>query len=297
MFEQIDEFLSYLSTQKRYSIHTITSYKNDISSAVTYFISLYEIETIETVKFFHLRSYIVAQLKQGMSAKTVNRKISALRSFYKYLVKKDIVIVNPMLKIVAPKIPKRLPDFVSKSDVSTLFDSLPFGDLFSETRDYIIILILYNTGIRKSELIGLTNKSIDFAQKRLSVVGKGNKERIIPISTSLIVKLKQYIKLRNTTFGLAGNTLLLTDKGNKLYPKFVYNVVNRVLTEIATNTRKSPHILRHTFATHMANNGAELNCIKELLGHSSLAATQIYTHNSIQKLKDVHTRTHPKGQL
>jgi len=142
MFEQIDEFLSYLSTQKRYSIHTITSYKNDISSAVTYFISLYEIETIETVKFFHLRSYIVAQLKQGMSAKTVNRKISALRSFYKYLVKKDIVIVNPMLKIVAPKIPKRLPDFVSKSDVSTLFDSLPFGDLFSETRDYIIILIL-----------------------------------------------------------------------------------------------------------------------------------------------------------
>jgi len=268
MFEQIDEFLSYLSTQKRYSIHTITSYKNDISSAVTYFISLYEIETIETVKFFHLRSYIVAQLKQGMSAKTVNRKISALRSFYKYLVKKDIVIVNPMLKIVAPKIPKRLPDFVSKSDVSTLFDSLPFGDLFSETRDYIIILILYNTGIRKSELIGLTNKSIDFAQKRMSVVGKGNKERIIPISTSLIVKLKQYIKLRNTTFGLAGNTLLLTDKGNKLYPKFVYNVVNRVLTEIATNTRKSPHILRHTFATHMANNGAELNCIKELLGHS-----------------------------
>jgi len=297
MFEQIDEFLSYLSTQKRYSIHTITSYKNDISSAVTYFISLYEIETIETVKFFHLRSYIVAQLKQGMSAKTVNRKISALRSFYKYLVKKDIVIVNPMLKIVAPKIPKRLPDFVSKSDVSTLFDSLPFGHLFSETRDYIIILILYNTGIRKSELIGLTNKSIDFAQKRMSVVGKGNKERIIPISTSLIVKLKQYIKLRNTTFGLAGNTLLLTDKGNKLYPKFVYNVVNRVLTEIATNTRKSPHILRHTFATHMANNGAELNCIKELLGHSSLAATQIYTHNSIQKLKDVHTRTHPKGQL
>jgi len=297
MFEQIDEFLSYLSTQKRYSIHTITSYKNDISSAVTYFISLYEIETIETVKFFHLRSYIVAQLKQGMSAKTVNRKISALRSFYKYLVKKDIVIVNPMLKIVAPKIPKRLPDFVSKSDVSTLFDSLPFGDLFSETRDYIIILILYNTGIRKSELIGLTNKSIDFAQKRMSVVGKGNKERIIPISTSLIVKLKQYIKLRNTTFGLAGNTLLLTDKGNKLYPKFVYNVVNRVLTEIATNTRKSPHILRHTFATHMANNGAELNCIKELLGHSSLAATQIYTHNSIQKLKDVHARTHPKGQL
>ena len=296
MFDRIDDFLIYLTTQKRFSPHTVTSYKNDLSATAQYVLEIYEIEDIKQISFFHIRSYIVNLMKNGMTAKSVNRKISSLRSFYKYLVKKEFVDTNPMLKIVAPKIPKRLPDYVSKSDVSVLFDTLPYGDEYVEARNFIVILLLYNTGMRKSELISLTQHSIDFAQKRLTVIGKGNKERIIPVSDDLLSKVDRYIKIRNQTFESAAVNLLLTEKGKVMYPKLVYNIVNKVLVQIASNTKKSPHILRHTFATHMANNGAELNAIKELLGHASLAATQVYTHNSIQKLKDVYQRSHPKAQ-
>ncbi len=296
MIERIDDFLLYLATQKRFSPHTVTSYKNDLTATAKYVLESYEVEDIQKISFFHIRSYIVSLMKEGMTAKSVNRKISSLRSFYKYLIKKSYVDTNPMLKIVAPKIPKRLPDYVSKTDVSLLFDTLPFGEGYVETRNYIVILLLYNTGMRKSELIGLTKHSIDFAQKKLTVVGKGNKERIIPVSDNLLSMVERYIEIRNQTFDSAPANLLLTEKGKIMYPKLVYNIVNKVLVQIATNTKKSPHILRHTFATHMANNGAELNSIKELLGHASLAATQVYTHNSIQKLKDVYRRSHPKAE-
>lgn len=296
MLDLVDEFLIYLATQKRFSKHTVTSYKNDLHATTQYVLENYEVEDIRKISFFHIRSYIVSLMKNGMTAKSVNRKISSLRSFYKYLVKKGFVDSNPMLKIVAPKIPKRLPDYVSKNEVSLLFDTLPFGEGYIESRNYIIILLLYNTGMRKSELISLTLRSIDYAQKRITVVGKGNKERIIPVTDSLLNKVTKYIEIRNASFDAAPDNLLLTEKGRVMYPKLVYNIVNRVLVQIATNTKKSPHILRHTFATHMANNGAELNTIKELLGHASLAATQVYTHNSIQKLKDVYRRSHPKAR-
>ena len=222
-------------------------------------------------------------------------KISSLRSFFKYLIKKSIVDKNPMLKVISPKIPKRLPDYVSKTDIAILFDSISFGNTYCEARIYIVMLLLYNTGMRKSELIGLTDENVDFAQKRIAVVGKGNKQRIIPVSNDLLTKIRKYIQIRNQSFECRESFLLLTDKGKPMYPKLVYNIVNRVLVSMATNTKKSPHILRHTFATHMANNGAELNTIKELLGHASLAATQVYTHNSIEKLKDVYSRSHPKA--
>ena len=201
-----------------------------------------------------------------------------------------------MLKVIAPKIPKRLPDYVSKTDIANLFDSISFGVSYGEARNYIVMLLLYNTGMRKSELIGLTDESIDFAQKKITVVGKGNKQRIIPVTNDLLTKIRKYIQIRNQSFEYRKPSLLLTDKGKPMYPKLVYNIVNRVLVTMATNTKKSPHILRHTFATHMANNGAELNTIKELLGHASLAATQVYTHNSIEKLKDVYSRSHPKAE-
>jgi len=230
-----------------------------------------------------------------MSPKSVNRKISSLRSFYKYLIKKSIVDKNPMLKVISPKIPRRLPDYVSKTDIAILFDSISLGNTYCEARNYIIMLLLYNTGMRKSELIGLTDESVDYAQKRIAVVGKGNKQRIIPVTNDLLTKIRKYIQIRNQSFECREAFLLLTDKGKPMYPKLVYNVVNRVLVSMATSTKKSPHILRHTFATHMANNGAELNTIKELLGHASLAATQVYTHNSIEKLKDVYSRSHPKA--
>ena len=295
MKELIDNFLLYLSSQKRFSECTVISYKNDLSSAAKYVLETYEIKDIRKVSFFHIRSYIVDLMKNGMSAKSVNRKISSLRSFFKYLIKKSIVDKNPMLKVISPKIPKRLPDYVSKTDIAILFDSISFGNTYCEARIYIVMLLLYNTGMRKSELIGLTDENVDFAQKRIAVVGKGNKQRIIPVSNDLLTKIRMYIQIRNQSFECRESFLLLTDKGKSMYPKLVYNIVNRVLVSMATNTKKSPHILRHTFATHMANNGAELNTIKELLGHASLAATQVYTHNSIEKLKDVYSRSHPKA--
>lgn len=295
MKELIDNFLLYLSSQKRFSEYTVISYKNDLSSAAKYVLETYEIKDIRKVSFFHIRSYIVDLMKNGMSAKSVNRKISSLRSFYKYLIKKSHVDKNPMLKVIAPKIPKRLPDYVSKTDIATLFDSISLGDTYGESRNYIVMLLLYNTGMRKSELIGLTEESIDFAQQRITVLGKGNKQRIIPVTNDLLSKIRKYIQIRNQSFESRKSSLLLTDKGKIMYPKLVYNIVNRILVSMATNTKKSPHILRHTFATHMANNGAELNTIKELLGHASLAATQVYTHNSIEKLKDVYSRSHPKA--
>ncbi|MEJ6613340.1 MAG: tyrosine-type recombinase/integrase [Saprospiraceae bacterium] len=295
MKELIDNFLLYLSSQKRFSEYTVISYKNDLSSAAKYVLETYEIKDIRKVSFFHIRSYIVDLMKNGMSAKSVNRKISSLRSFYKYLIKKSIVDKNPMLKVISPKIPKRLPDYVSKTDIESLFDSISLGDTYGESRNYIVMLLLYNTGMRKSELIGLTEESIDFAQQRITVLGKGNKQRIIPVTNDLLSKIRKYIQIRNQSFESRKSSLLLTDKGKIMYPKLVYNIVNRILVSMATNTKKSPHILRHTFATHMANNGAELNTIKELLGHASLAATQVYTHNSIEKLKDVYSRSHPKA--
>ena len=295
MKELIDNFLLYLSSQKRFSEYTVISYKNDLFSAAKYVLETYEIKDIRKVSFFHIRSYIVDLMKNGMSAKSVNRKISSLRSFFKYLIKKSIVDKNPMLKVISPKIPKRLPDYVSKTDIESLFDSISLGDTYGESRNYIVMLLLYNTGMRKSELIGLTEESIDFAQQRITVLGKGNKQRIIPVTNDLLSKIRKYIQIRNQSFESRKSSLLLTDKGKIMYPKLVYNIVNRILVSMATNTKKSPHILRHTFATHMANNGAELNTIKELLGHASLAATQVYTHNSIEKLKDVYSRSHPKA--
>ncbi|MDG1716895.1 MAG: tyrosine-type recombinase/integrase [Saprospiraceae bacterium] len=295
MKELIDNFLLYLSSQKRFSKYTVISYKNDLSSAAKYVLETYEIKDIRKISFFHIRSYIVDLMKNGMSPKSVNRKISSLRSFYKYLIKKSIVDKNPMLKVISPKIPRRLPDYVSKTDIAILFDSISLGNTYCEARNYIIMLLLYNTGMRKSELIGLTDESVDYAQKRIAVVGKGNKQRIIPVTNDLLTKIRKYIQIRNQSFECRESFLLLTDKGKPMYPKLVYNVVNRVLVSMATSTKKSPHILRHTFATHMANNGAELNTIKELLGHASLAATQVYTHNSIEKLKDVYSRSHPKA--
>lgn len=296
MLSFVDDFLQYLATQKRFSDHTIISYKNDLTATASFILDTYEVEDLDGITFFHIRTYIVSLMKAGMSAKSVNRKISSLRSFYKYLIKKAHVDRNPMLKIVAPKIPKRLPDYVSKSDISHLFDFLSVGETYSEARDYIVLLLLYNTGIRKSELISLKDTSIDIQQKRITVIGKGNKQRIIPVSDDLLRRVVYYKKIRDAEFRGPKLALILTDKGKPMYPKLVYNIVNKILMQVATNTKKSPHILRHTFATHMANNGAELNTIKELLGHSSLAATQVYTHNSIQKLKDVYTRSHPKAK-
>ncbi len=296
--EQITRsFLDYLKFQKRYSRHTIISYQNDLNSFFQYLWQQYNICVLPDIKSTFIRSWLVELNEQGISPKTINRKISSLKSFFKYQLKQGVVETSPMTTIISPKVGKRLPQYVEKKDIDTLFNHVEFPDDWTGWTERLIMLILYNTGIRKAELISLRENQVDMRNKTIKVLGKGNKERIIPVSEYLVEQIREYVSKRNSQFpdGFEINSLLMTDKGKSLDPRYVYGVVRKYLSLITTIDKKSPHILRHSFATHLTNNGADLNAVKELLGHSSLAATQIYTHNSIEKLKDVFKKAHPKA--
>lgn len=296
MLSEINSFLKYLETHKRSSPHTITSYRKDLEQFLAFISTQYENLKISKTTHIHIRSYLVHMMKEGITAKSINRKISSLRSFYKYLLKNKVVEANPMLKVKAPKIPKRLPEFVPKRDIARLLDEMKAATDFVSSRDQLVIRLLYYTGMRRAELLGLKDSDIDKTQRRLSVIGKGNKQRYIPISQELLSYIEDYQLIRNEELGYAGNKLICTIKGKEAYPRLIYQIVHDQLTLLSHQSKKSPHILRHSFATHMANNGAELNSVKELLGHSSLAATQVYTHNSVQQLKRVYALTHPKAK-
>ena len=231
-----------------------------------------------------------------MEAKSINRKISSLKSFFKYQLKEGILLKSPMATIVSAKVKKRLPQFVAEKDMATLFNFVEFTDDWTGKTHQLVFHLLYNTGIRQAELISLKPTRIDIANNTIKVVGKGNKERILPVSSELTALIKQYLADKKLLFANADATVLLVnEKGKKLYPKYVYLLVKKYLTSVTTIDKKSPHIMRHTFATHLMNNGADINAVKELLGHSSLAATQIYTHNTIEKLKEVYKKAHPKA--
>jgi integrase/recombinase XerC len=234
--------------------------------------------------------------EKNITSKTINRKISALKSFFKYLLKGGVVEHTPMSKIISPKSSKRLPDFIKVEDANKLISSLKSTEDWRSLNTKVLIGLFYNTGMRLSELINLKEGQIDFSKKQIKVLGKGNKERIIPVSAEVIKVIREYIQNKKKEFQTADNVLLVTEKGKKMYPKYPYLVVKSFLgSEVKTLNKKSPHVLRHSFATHLSNNGANLNAIKELLGHSSLAATQVYTHNTIEKLKDVYKKAHPKA--
>lgn len=297
MFKQLDSFCDYLFHEKRYSKHTIVAYKTDISQFLDYCQSVYEITELKVIKHTIVRSWIVTRMEQNDSAKSVNRKISSLRSFFNFLKRKKVVERNPMVKIIAPKIPKRLPEFIRKENIDKLLDNLNEAKDYKGFRDRMIIELLYSTGMRRAELIPLMEEDIMMSDGLIKVVGKGDKERLIPIGDNLINKLKLLIKLRDEAFlDNLSSMIFLTDKGKPVYPKFIYNVVSSLLGTVSTSKKKSPHILRHSFATHLTNNGADINAIKELLGHANLGATQIYTHNSIKKLKEVYSKSHPKAK-
>lgn len=234
-------------------------------------------------------------MEKNTGARSVNRKITTLKTFYKFLLREGIATENPMLKIQSPKIPKRLPVFVEEDKINLLLDEIKFKEGFPGARDKLIVELLYNTGIRLSELINLKEQNIDLHNNSIKVLGKRNKERIIPIHESILFKIQDYAKQKKQ-LGLDNKSglLFVTDKGENLYPKFVYRVVNNYLSAVTTHDKKSPHILRHTFATHLLNKGADINAIKELLGHANLSATQIYTHNTIEKLKQAHKKSHPR---
>lgn len=291
-----ESFLQYLLYQKRYSQHTISAYKNDLEQFDAFLSSLGHSGDASEIKSQEVRAWIVKMMESNISAVTVHRKISCLRIFFRYLRKEGHVQHNPMEKVVLPKRKKKLPVFVGEEAIGRLLDKFEFGDDFRGMMNRTIIEMLYLTGIRRAELIGLKNTDIDLGSSALKVTGKRNKQRIIPILDELKSRISEYTEIRNREFGgLESEWFFVTDSGNKLYDKYVYNTVRNYLAMVTTIEKKSPHVLRHTFATHMLNRGADLNSIKELLGHANLSATQIYTHNTFEKLKEVYKQAHPRA--
>ncbi len=292
----ISDFLNYLQYQKRYSRHTVISYKNDLE-AFDEFISLnYGLIVLSDIKSAFIRTWLASLKENGNTSRTISRKISTLKSFFKYHIKKEVIDASPMSVISSPKSGKKLPQFVDKKDIETLFMHVEFPDTWQGGTEKLILQLFYNTGIRQAELLQLQNNHFDASNSNIKVLGKGNKERIIPVSVEMGFSIRDYINKKTVKFSkLDSNFLFVNEKGKKLYARNVYNIVKKYLSLVTTINKKSPHILRHSFATHLTNNGADLNAVKELLGHSSLAATQIYTHNTIEKLKDTYRKAHPKA--
>ena len=288
----LDKFISYLQFEKRYSEHTVIAYKNDLSQFIT-FAELQEISGFSSLSSAFIRSWIVELIENGCANKSVNRKLASLRTFYKWLRKEGLASTNPLLKLRGPKSEKRLPSFAKESDLKETNLSDYFSDDFNGLRDALMVEVFYQTGIRLSELINLKDGNV--TNDSIKVLGKRNKERIIPITAALFKKITAYRKVRNLTCG-APTTLFVLENGNILYPAFVYRRITKYLGTTTQLDKKSPHVLRHTFATHMLNRGAGLETLKDLLGHANLAATQIYTHNSFAQLTKVYSQAHPRGK-
>ncbi len=289
MYKEI--FKNYLSSEKRFSTNTVTSYFNDVNQFSLFLFNEYQIKSdVSEVNFHMVRNWITTLLEKGISARSIHRKISTLKSYFRFLEREGIINESPMLKVVAPKSKKKLPLFVEEEQIRLLLDEVQFDAGFVGDRDKLIIEFFYATGVRLSELINIRVLDISFDRKFVKVLGKRNKERLIPLSERLLKELKSFIFTYNFQ-----NHLFTNLKGEKLYTKLVYRLVNKHITKISSIDKKSPHILRHTFATHMLNNGADINAIKELLGHANLSATQIYTHNTIDKLKSVYKQAHPRA--
>ncbi len=291
-----ESFLQYLKIEKRYSPHTVRSYLNDLDQFECHLNESGHSGSASDVTSHDIRTWIVSLLDNGYSAVSVHRKISCLRVWFRYMRKEGILKTDPMQKIVVPKRKKNLPAFIEEKAMIALLDDVGFEDDFAGIRNKTIIEMLYLTGMRRSELIGLKDADIDMVEATVKVTGKRNKQRIIPLLKPFIKNLETYIIKRDESTGnVKADWFFVTDKGNKLYDKYVYNIVKQYLSVVTTSDRKSPHILRHTFATHMLNNGADLNSIKELLGHANLSATQVYTHNTFEKLKKIYKQAHPRA--
>jgi integrase/recombinase XerC len=289
----ITAFLDHLRYEKRVSEHTLTAYGGDLDQFSKYLLYQYECSAPETATAPMLRSWVVSLVEEDMSPTSVNRKMATLRSYYGFLRRRQLIAHDPTRNLNSLKTKRKLPAFVEEKSMELLFEEIEFSDDFPGLRDRVLLELLYGTGMRLSELLDLKTDSIDPEARMVRVFGKRAKERLIPITTSLARLLTNYLNLRVP--GEPTNVLLLTDSGKPAYPVFVQRTVKKYLSAVTTLSQKSPHVLRHTYATHLLNRGADLNAIKELLGHASLAATQIYTHNSIEKLKKTHQQAHPKA--
>ncbi|MET0465184.1 MAG: tyrosine-type recombinase/integrase [Chitinophagaceae bacterium] len=294
---RIQPFLDYLKYEKRYSQHTIISYQTDLVDFWSFIDKDYGGLGLKEITHGFIRSWLAGLKEQKLSSRTINRKISSLRSFFKYHLRRGEIDVLPTTNVISPKISKRLPVVVKESETRELISSLSqASEDWRSLNAKMLILLFYATGMRLSELIGLREKQLDLGRQRIKVLGKGNKERIIPVSEEVVKSIHDYRAWKKKEFEAPEEGfLLVTEKGKKLYAKYAWILVNKYLGQASTLDKKSPHVLRHTFATHLMNNGADLNAVKELLGHASLAATQVYTHTTIEKLKDVHKKAHPKA--
>jgi len=292
----VESFLIYIEHEKRYSPHTVLAYRTDLLHFTDFLEHTFELQP-EAAKHIHIRDYIVRLMDEQIGASSIGRKLSSLRSFYKYLHRRKIITGSPMTMIKAPKVPARLPVFVDEEKLDHLLDSGEFFDeSFPSQRDKLVIEVLFGTGMRLAELLGLKESDIDFYEETIRVLGKRKKERIIPVTKQLVLQLKTYIDFKaSQNFDNKIEDLFVTNKGTAVYPLFIYKIVKSYLTYISTQDKKSPHVLRHSYATSLLNRGADLNAIKELLGHASLAATQVYTHNSIERLKTIYKQAHPKA--
>lgn len=296
--EQARSFLDYLTFQKRYSRHTVIAYSNDLAAFFSFLEQQFGATPLTEISPAMVRSWLAGLKEEGMDSRSVNRKISSLKSFFKFCLRQGAVTSSPLTTVVSPKVRKKLPRFVEEEGTRVLFRHVEFPEGWLGRTQRLILLLFYQTGMRQAELVNLKETQLDAGNRQIKVLGKGNKERILPAGPELIQEIKGYLEEKRRLFEpTAGQRLLVTPKGAPLYPRFVYNTVKQYLSApgVTTLEKRSPHVLRHTFATHLMNNGADINAVKELLGHSSLAATQVYTHNSIEKLREVYKKAHPKA--
>lgn len=290
-----ESFINYLKYEKRYSHLTAIAYKKDLDQFEEFFVKTIGDFNVEKIDDQVARKWVIDLMDSGYTARSVNKKISALKSFYKYLMRLELVAENRLNNVIVPKVRKKLPQFVEEKNLDHLLDDGLFGQDFEAIRDKLIVSLFYGSGIRLSELMHLQDSDLNQSESLVKVLGKRNKERIIPYPRSLNELINQYKLLRSELFGSKTATLFVTSTGKPVYEKLIYRVVNKYLALVTTIDKKSPHVLRHTFATHMLNRGADLNAVKEMLGHSNLSATQIYTHTSLDKIQKVYRQAHPRS--
>ena len=290
----IERYIRYIQTEKRYSQHTVDAYRRDLVQFSEYVFHKYDIDNLLSIETPIIRSYVIDLKEEGMENRSINRKVSTLRSFYSFLLREKEIKVTPMIGVKSLKQPKDLAKFVPEYDINKV--SFVENDDFVHRRNEVVFEILYQTGIRQAELRAIKDEDVDVISKSIKVIGKRNKERIIPVGNDLLEKIDKYKTVRDDSFTERDNTLLIVDnKGRQASPKFIYDLIHTILQGVTTIEQKSPHVLRHTFATHLLNRGADIRAIQKLLGHSSLSSTQVYTHNTIEKLKDVYQKAHPYG--
>ncbi len=290
----VNKFLEYLKYEKKQSSHTFLAYQTDLLQFQNYLLAVYQITDLNGFNHLQIRSWMAHMMSEGVTARSIARKLSSLKSFYKFLLKEELVQQSPLNKIQAPKISKQLPVFVEEKSMERLLNDIDFPETFEGQRDFLILQMYYGTGMRQAELTGLKLSMFDALKQQVKVLGKRNKERIIPITSELSLQIDSYIRLCRQEH-IESEYLFCSTAGKPLSPRKVYDRVHKYLSMVSTIQKRSPHVLRHTYATHMLNNGADLNAIKELLGHANLSATQVYTHNSIERLKQVYKNKHPRA--